>query len=117
MDDFPRTLIIALVVSAIVVVVLTGLIYYLALNWARIARRIAPESWTTPPSEKARWPQSRESIETSTPSPASSPGSSPRWSKMSTDPMLKTGILQTNETRTTIIGGCIYRCWASYHTR
>ncbi|KAI8965618.1 hypothetical protein F5Y11DRAFT_275178 [Daldinia sp. FL1419] len=87
MDDFPKNLIIGIVVCAVVVVVSIGLIYYLALNWSKLVRRVAPNRWAEPESEKAEWPQPRKSIETDF-SPSSSPTSSPRSSRMSTDPMI-----------------------------
>ncbi|KAI1646020.1 uncharacterized protein F4817DRAFT_155286 [Daldinia loculata] len=87
MDDFPKNLIIGLVVCAVVVVVSVCLIYYLALNWSKVVRRISPNRWAEPQSEKAEWPQPRKSIETDF-SPTSSPTSSPRSSKMSTDPVI-----------------------------
>ncbi|KAI1660846.1 hypothetical protein F4813DRAFT_386256 [Daldinia decipiens] len=91
MADFTKSLIIGLVVCAVVVVISVCLIYYLALNWSKLVRRIAPNRWAEPQSEKAEWPQPRKSIETDfspTPSPTSSPRSSPRSSRMSTDPMI-----------------------------
>ncbi|KAI0844092.1 hypothetical protein F5Y00DRAFT_210956 [Daldinia vernicosa] len=87
MDDFPKNLIIGLVVCAVVVVVSACLIYYLALNWSKVVRRIAPNRWTEPQSEKAEWPQPRKSIETDF-SPTSSPISSLRSSRMSPEPMI-----------------------------
>ncbi|KAI1416983.1 hypothetical protein F5Y13DRAFT_153504 [Hypoxylon sp. FL1857] len=83
MDDFPKTLIIAIVVSAVVVVLTLGIIYYIALNWSKLLRRVTPDRWATPESEKA-WPQPRKSYE----SGFSSPMSSPRSSRMSTEPMI-----------------------------
>ncbi|KAI1379588.1 hypothetical protein F4677DRAFT_337349 [Hypoxylon crocopeplum] len=84
MDDFPKTLIIAIVVSAVAVVVFLGLIYYIALNWSKLIRRATPNRWATPPSEKAAWPQPRKSDE----SDFVSPISSPRSSRMSSEPMI-----------------------------
>ncbi|KAI1386718.1 uncharacterized protein F4822DRAFT_324989 [Hypoxylon trugodes] len=81
MDDFPKTLIIAIVVSVIVVLVVFGLILYLALNWTRIVHRGRRNSW--PETEKA-WPQMSKSDE----SYYSSPVSSPRSSRMSSEPMV-----------------------------
>ncbi|KAI5926310.1 hypothetical protein F4810DRAFT_707918 [Camillea tinctor] len=86
MDDFPRNLIVAIVVSAIAVTIGGGLIFLFALHWARVVRKVTPESWHTPKSEKA-WPKSRDSVDTGSPvdspqswSPTSSAHSSPRSS-------------------------------------
>ncbi|OTB10554.1 hypothetical protein K445DRAFT_322902 [Daldinia sp. EC12] len=87
MDDFPKNLIIGIVVCAVVVVVSVCLIYYLALNWSKIVRRVAPNRWAEPQSEKTEWPQPTKSSEIDF-SPVSSPTSSPRSSRMSTDPMI-----------------------------
>ncbi|KAI1141902.1 hypothetical protein F5Y05DRAFT_209480 [Hypoxylon sp. FL0543] len=82
MDDFPKTLIIAIVVTAVVVVLVLGIIYYVALNWSKLLRRVTPDRWATPESEKTTWP--RKSYE----SGFSSPMSSPRSSRFSTEPMI-----------------------------
>ncbi|KAI2621226.1 hypothetical protein GGR54DRAFT_639359 [Hypoxylon sp. NC1633] len=80
---FEKTLIIAIVVSVVAVVVFLGVIYFIALNWTKLIRRGTPDDgWATPPSEKSAWPQPRKSGE----SIFSSPVSSPRSSRMSTDP-------------------------------
>ncbi|KAI1470403.1 uncharacterized protein F4812DRAFT_456411 [Daldinia caldariorum] len=87
MDDFPKNLIIGIVVSAVVVVVSICLIYYLALNWSKLVRRVAPNRFAEPPSEKTEWPQLGKSVETDF-SPTSSSISSPRSSRMSPDPVI-----------------------------
>ncbi|KAI1764279.1 hypothetical protein GGR53DRAFT_328495 [Hypoxylon sp. FL1150] len=91
--DFTKTFIIALVCSAIAVVVFTGLLYYIALNWSSLIRRATPNRWQSPPSEKTTWPQPRTSeeskIDFSYFSPVSSPASSLRSSRGSNIPMLK----------------------------
>ncbi|KAI0128058.1 hypothetical protein F4776DRAFT_629082 [Hypoxylon sp. NC0597] len=84
MDDFPKTLIIAIVVSAVAVILFLGIIYYVALNWSKLIRRVTPDRWAMPESEKTTWPQPRKSYE----SGFSSPMSSPRSSRMSTEPMI-----------------------------
>ncbi|KAI6084446.1 hypothetical protein F4821DRAFT_242877 [Hypoxylon rubiginosum] len=92
--DFTKTFIIALVCSAIAVVAFTGLLYYIALNWAKLIRIATPNRWRSPPSEKTTWPQPRTSdVESkgdfSHFSPVSSPTSSVRSSRGSNEPMLK----------------------------
>ncbi|KAI1776663.1 hypothetical protein F4818DRAFT_411341 [Hypoxylon cercidicola] len=93
--DFTKTFIIALVVSAVAVVVFTGLIYYIALNWAMLIRRATPKRWESPPSEseKTTWPQPRASDESKAgfthSSPISSRVSSWRSSRGSNEPIFK----------------------------
>ncbi|KAI0388039.1 hypothetical protein F5Y04DRAFT_241547 [Hypomontagnella monticulosa] len=83
-DDFAKTLIIAIVVAAVVVVIVTGLLYYVATNWTKWLRRDTHDQYGIPPSEKA-WPQPRKSGE----SGFWSPMSSPRSSRMSSEPMMQ----------------------------
>ncbi|KAI1819847.1 hypothetical protein F4861DRAFT_525380 [Xylaria intraflava] len=59
-DDFAHTLIVAIVASILSVLGFLGLILVIALYWTNIARRIAPNRFVEPPSEKA-WPSSSES--------------------------------------------------------
>ncbi|KAI1504612.1 hypothetical protein F5X99DRAFT_20301 [Biscogniauxia marginata] len=98
MDDFPKNLIVAIVISVVAVAIGGGLIFLFALHWSRVVQSVTPESWKTPKSEKA-WPQSRGSVETGyTSSPVdsppqswstTSPTASPRSSGMSGATMLK----------------------------
>lgn len=91
--DFTKTFVIALVASAVAVVVFTGLLYYIALNWSMLLRRATPNRWSSPPSEKTTWPQPRTSdeskIDFSHFSPVSSPSFSLRSSRGSNEPMFK----------------------------
>ncbi|KAI1397568.1 hypothetical protein F4819DRAFT_77148 [Hypoxylon fuscum] len=87
--DFAKTLIIAIVVSAVCVVIVAGLIYYIALNWSMLIRRATPNRWSTASeSEKVIWPEPRKSSESGFSSPIASPTSSPRSSRMSSDPFM-----------------------------
>ncbi|XXG98922.1 hypothetical protein Hte_005254 [Hypoxylon texense] len=104
--DFTKTFIIALVASAVAVVVFTGLIYYIALNWSMLIRRATPNRWASPPSEKTTWPQPRTSDESKSDeskidfahfSPVSSPSSSVRSSRGSNEPMLKKSEARHND--------------------
>ncbi|OTA77591.1 hypothetical protein M434DRAFT_38628 [Hypoxylon sp. CO27-5] len=97
MNDFTKTLIIAIVVSAVAVVLCLGIIYYIALNWSKLIRRVTPDRWAMPESEKTTWPQPRKSYESGFSSPMSSPVSSPRSSRMSTEPMLNKFTPYNNE--------------------
>ncbi|KAH9903961.1 hypothetical protein F4778DRAFT_73807 [Xylariomycetidae sp. FL2044] len=93
-------LIVAIVVSVVAVILALTVILLLALYWTRIWQRIRPTSWDEPPSERA-WPRrgaaaaddsSVFTTEKGRVSPVSSftssPITSPRASRTSTDPML-----------------------------
>ncbi|KAI0841233.1 hypothetical protein F5Y06DRAFT_293722 [Hypoxylon sp. FL0890] len=97
MDDFPKTLVIAIVVSAVAVVLVLGIIYYIALNWANLLRRVTPDRWATPESERATWPQPRKSFESGFSTPISSPIPSPRSSKMNPEQMINNFTPSNNE--------------------
>ncbi|KAI1206465.1 uncharacterized protein F4807DRAFT_232655 [Annulohypoxylon truncatum] len=84
MAGFAKTLIVAIVVCIIVVVVVTGLLIFIALNWSKILRRVTPDRWASPPSEKSTWPEPRPSSEIV----SSSPVTSTRSSRFSADPMM-----------------------------
>ncbi|KAI0484929.1 hypothetical protein GGR56DRAFT_669435 [Xylariaceae sp. FL0804] len=110
MDAFPRTLITAIVASVAGVVLLLGLILFLALRWQNLARRAG---WRGGDEEsqfqsQREWPQMRESEKSgssldarysyssrsSTPpssrsSPEPSPIQSPRASHNSADALLR----------------------------
>ncbi|KAI1460334.1 hypothetical protein F4805DRAFT_390856 [Annulohypoxylon moriforme] len=83
MAGFAKTLIVAIVVCIVVVVIVTALLIYIALNWSKILRRVTPNRFATPPSEKPTWPEPRPSSEF-----VSSPVSSTRSSRFSADPMM-----------------------------
>ncbi|KAI0889262.1 uncharacterized protein GGS22DRAFT_69300 [Annulohypoxylon maeteangense] len=83
MAGFAKTLIVAIVVCIVVVVIVTGLLIYIALNWSKILRRVTPDRWASPPSEKSTWPEPRPSGEF-----VPSPISSTRSSRFSADPMM-----------------------------
>ncbi|KAI0141842.1 hypothetical protein GGR57DRAFT_508916 [Xylariaceae sp. FL1272] len=80
-----KSLIVGIVATVVSVILFFGLILVLALWWQQIARRIAPNRFAEPPSEKA-WPQSRPSTDTNLTMMTSSPNSSPRNSAMSSSP-------------------------------
>ncbi|KAI0489670.1 hypothetical protein F4859DRAFT_509256 [Xylaria cf. heliscus] len=82
MAGFESTLVTAIVAGIVSVVGFLGITIGLALYWSSIARRIAPNRFAEPMSEKS-WPSSRNSAETNSAilssSPRSSPSSSPSW--------------------------------------
>jgi predicted lipid-binding transport protein (Tim44 family) len=80
MADFTSTLITGIVASIVSVLAFLALTIVLALYWSSIARRLAPNRFKEPVSEKQQWPASRESIETTLSSRTPSSKSSPRSS-------------------------------------
>ncbi|KAI2623646.1 hypothetical protein GGS21DRAFT_533561 [Xylaria nigripes] len=79
MADFAHTLIVAIVASILSVLGFLAITLGLALYWSSIARRIAPNRFEEPPSEKS-WPSSSESTQanlvmTRGPSPTNSTSS------------------------------------------
>ncbi|GAW12218.1 hypothetical protein EKO27_g503 [Xylaria grammica] len=100
MAGFANTLITAIVASIIAVLGFLGIILVLALYWSNIVRRIAPNRFPEPMSEKS-WPSSRGSdVDSSVlsashgSSPIPSPRSSPRSSTISNDPVLPKAVLK-----------------------
>ncbi|KAI0544882.1 hypothetical protein F4679DRAFT_508328 [Xylaria curta] len=96
MAGFESTLITAIAASIASVLVFLGLVIALALYWTSIARRIAPNRFAEPMSEKS-WPSSRSSAETDSAlmsSAGSTLTSSPRSSKISNEPVLPRAILR-----------------------
>ncbi|KAI1294516.1 hypothetical protein F5Y03DRAFT_399448 [Xylaria venustula] len=83
--SFESTLITAIVASIVAVLAVLGLILVLALYWTNIARRVAPNRFAEPMSEKS-WPSSSRSSQADssilTASPPSSPSNSPRSSRI-----------------------------------
>ncbi|KAI1432599.1 hypothetical protein GGR50DRAFT_696870 [Xylaria sp. CBS 124048] len=86
MADITQTLVVAIVASILSVLGFLGLILVIALYWTNIARRIAPNRFIEPESEKS-WPSSTGSSNTnsvlSSPSPAPATGASPATSARS----------------------------------
>ncbi|TGJ83680.1 hypothetical protein E0Z10_g5055 [Xylaria hypoxylon] len=100
MADFTSTLTTAIVASIVSVLAFLGIVLVLALYWSRIVRRIAPNRFAEPMSEKS-WPSSRGSDTNSAmpaasarSSPIPSPTSSPRSSTITNDPMLPKAVLK-----------------------
>ncbi|KAI3337800.1 hypothetical protein F4824DRAFT_500051 [Ustulina deusta] len=96
MAGFETTLITAIVVSIVAVLAFLGLVLVLALYWTNIARRIAPNRFVEPMSEKS-WPSSRSFDADSamlSSSPQSSPSPSPRSSRIAgVDPVLPKAVI------------------------
>ncbi|KAK7935726.1 hypothetical protein PG985_001221 [Apiospora marii] len=82
-------LITTIVVTVVLVLVFGSLIFITAMYWTQILRRIAPNRFSEPMSEKKnqQWPQGPNSHKGSADShlisPVSSPGQSPRSSQFS----------------------------------
>lgn len=82
-------LITTIVVTVVLVLVFGSLIFITAMYWTQILRRIAPNRFSEPMSEKKnqQWPQAPHSHKGSADShlisPVSSPGQSPRSSHFS----------------------------------
>ncbi|KAI0117726.1 hypothetical protein GGR51DRAFT_499908 [Nemania sp. FL0031] len=99
MAGFESTLITAIVASIVSVLAFLALTLVIALYWTSIARRIAPNRFVEPMSEKA-WPGSRYSAETDSAMLSSSPGyspaptPSPRSSRIGTGPVLPKVVLK-----------------------
>ncbi|KAH8167134.1 hypothetical protein CIB48_g1114 [Xylaria polymorpha] len=97
MAGFESTLITAIVAGIVSVLGFLGITIVLALYWSSIARRIAPNRFAEPMSEKSSWPSSRGSDENSamlSGSPGSSLAPSPRSSKIVNDPVLPKAVLR-----------------------
>ncbi|KAI0543065.1 hypothetical protein GGR58DRAFT_7636 [Xylaria digitata] len=96
-DGFASTLITAIVASVVSVLAFLGIILVLALYWSSIVRRIAPNRFAEPMSEKA-WPSPRgsdtDSAVLSGSSTIPSPRSSPRTSTISNGPVLPKAVLK-----------------------
>ncbi|GAP84921.1 hypothetical protein SAMD00023353_0802450 [Rosellinia necatrix] len=97
MAGFESTLVTAIVVSVISVLALLGLTLGLALYWSKIARRIAPNRFPEPMSEKS-WPASRGSDGTDSAILSATPGYSPapssRSSRIGDHPVLPKAVLR-----------------------
>ncbi|KAI0445987.1 hypothetical protein F4803DRAFT_506251 [Xylaria telfairii] len=96
MAGFESTLVTAIVAGIVSVLGFLGITIVLALYWSSIARRIAPNRFAEPMSEKS-WPSSRSSDENSamlSGSPGSSLPPSPRSSKIVNDPVLPKAVLR-----------------------
>lgn len=84
-------LITTIVVTVVLVIVFGSLIFITAMYWTQILRKIAPNRWSEPMSEKTnqQWPQPpfshthKGSAESNLISPVSSPAQSPRSSQFS----------------------------------
>jgi predicted lipid-binding transport protein (Tim44 family) len=71
--NFSGALITGIVVGIIVVTLIGGLIFFTALYWRDVARKVAPNKFQTPQSEKA-WPKApRQSLEKIDSTASSSP--------------------------------------------
>ncbi|KAI1755142.1 hypothetical protein F4782DRAFT_527867 [Xylaria castorea] len=96
MSSFESTLVTAIVAAIVSVLGFLGITIVIALYWSSIARRIAPNRFAEPVSEKS-WPSSRSSIEAHSAmmsSPGSSPAPSPRSSRISNEQVLPRAILR-----------------------
>ncbi|KAI1369560.1 hypothetical protein F5Y08DRAFT_97167 [Xylaria arbuscula] len=100
MGGFETTLITAIVASVVSVLAFLGLTLVVALYWSSIARRVAPNRFREPESEKA-WPSSTKSFDagssviSGSPRSSPSPPSSPRSSRMANaDPVMPKAILR-----------------------
>ncbi|KAI1259791.1 hypothetical protein F5Y18DRAFT_287190 [Xylariaceae sp. FL1019] len=90
---FSKDLIIGIVATVVSVILFFGLILVLALWWQSIARRVMPNRFAEPPSEKA-WPQSRYSTDTNL-TMMSSPNASPRSSAaLGSSPSIQKAVLK-----------------------
>ncbi|KAK8136335.1 hypothetical protein PG984_004275 [Apiospora sp. TS-2023a] len=81
-------LITTVVVTLVLVIVFGALIFITAMYWTQILRKIAPNRWSEPVSEKTQWPQQppysqKGSAEGHLISPVSTPAQSPRSSQFS----------------------------------
>lgn len=99
MGGFETTLITAIVASVVSVLAFLGLTLVVALYWSSIARKIAPNRFAEPESEKA-WPSSKSfetgsSVISGSPRSSPSPPSSPRSSRTANaDPVMLRAILK-----------------------
>ncbi|KAI0871251.1 hypothetical protein GGS24DRAFT_471966 [Hypoxylon argillaceum] len=95
MASFESTLITAIVAAIVSVLAFLALTIVVALYWTSIARRIAPNRFAEPMSEKA-WPSSRDSDHSAmlSSSPMSSLASSPRSSRAVNAPGLPNAVLR-----------------------
>ncbi|KAI0408936.1 hypothetical protein F4802DRAFT_593792 [Xylaria palmicola] len=92
MADFQGDLVTVIVATVISILVFFALVLVLALYWTSIARRIAPNRFAEPVSEKA-WPSSRESsLLSASPDPSLPP--SPRASQVPNPPALPKAVLK-----------------------
>ncbi|KAK8034431.1 hypothetical protein PG993_009426 [Apiospora rasikravindrae] len=83
-------LITTIVVTLVLVIVIGSFIFVLAMYWTQILRKVAPNRWSEPMSEKTnqhqQWPQPyshKGSAESHLISPVSTPTPSPRSSQFS----------------------------------
>ncbi|KAH6648645.1 hypothetical protein BKA67DRAFT_648651 [Truncatella angustata] len=86
--DFSGALITGIVVSIVLVTLIGGLILLAALYWRNVARKISPNKFETPHSEKS-WPNPPgQSLDWDNPSIKSSPASSRSGSIRQNDPVI-----------------------------
>ncbi|KAK9772175.1 hypothetical protein SCAR479_11184 [Seiridium cardinale] len=85
--NFSGALITGIVVSIIVVLLIGGLILLAALHWRKLARKVAPNKFQTPHSEKA-WPKPPRKSSSDDSSTPSSNASSRAGSVRKSDPVI-----------------------------